>query len=84
MFRNIHYPDQLINDGIGGAVIIKFIINAESKVEDAEVFKSAHYLLDEAALKLINNSVGWQPALQNGRKVKSYKKQPIAFQIQSR
>jgi TonB family protein len=84
MFKNMHYPDQLINDGIGGTVIIQFVITAEGKVEDTEVFKSSHYLLDESALKLVNNSVGWQPASQNGRKVKSYKKQPIVFQIQTR
>jgi TonB family protein len=84
MFKNIQYPDQLINDPVNGIVIIQFVISAEGKVEDVEIFKSLHYLLDAVAFKLIKNSTGWEPALQNGRKVKSYKKQPIQFLVLNR
>jgi len=37
--------------------------------------------LREEAARVIRNSGDWIPAIQNGRKVKSYKKQPVIFKL---
>jgi protein TonB len=41
-------------------------------------------ILQEAALKAMKQSPNWIPATQNGRKVRSYKKQPIVFKLQAK
>ena len=40
-------------------------------------------ILQEAALKAMKQSPNWIPATQNGRKVRSYKKQPIVFKLEA-
>jgi len=37
--------------------------------------------LREEAIRVIKKSGQWTPAVQNGRYVKSYKRQPVIFRI---
>ena len=39
--------------------------------------------LREAAVRVIKKSGKWNPAVQNGRKVKSYKSQPMNFKLEA-
>jgi periplasmic protein TonB len=83
LFKNFRYPDRAINNNIQGTVIVKFIVSKEGKVEDAAIEKSVEYSLDKETLRIINGSSdNWVSAVQNGRNVKSYKRQPIVFKLQ--
>jgi len=35
--------------------------------------------MEEEAIKVIRKGPDWVPAIQNGRQVKAYRKQPITF-----
>ncbi|MBC7873898.1 MAG: energy transducer TonB, partial [Ferruginibacter sp.] len=39
------------------------------------------YGMEEEAIKVIKKGPKWEPAVQNGRQVKAYRKQPITFQV---
>jgi len=81
--KNFRYPDRAVENEIQGTVIIQFVVNKEGKIEDAHVEKSVEYSLDNEALRIIRKSNGnWIPALQNGKNVKSYKRQPFEFKLQ--
>jgi protein TonB len=81
--KNFHYPDRAINNEIQGTIIIQFVISKEGKIENAIVEKSVEYSLDKESLRIINKSNGeWIAAVQNGRNVKSYKRQPFVFKLQ--
>jgi periplasmic protein TonB len=82
LIKNLRYPDRAVSNYVQGNVIIQFIVNKDGKIENSEVIKSVEYSLDKEALRMIKNSPDWIPAVQNGRKVKSYKKQPINFRLQ--
>jgi len=56
-------------------------VDKDGSVINAEVIQSVHPLIDDEALRLIKNSPRWRPAIQDGKKVKSYKKQPVVFQL---
>ncbi|TAH01920.1 MAG: TonB family protein, partial [Sphingobacteriales bacterium] len=58
---------------------IQFIVDKEGNIEDIEMVKSVEFTIDEEAMRLIRQSPQWAPAVQNGKKVKSYKIQPITF-----
>jgi protein TonB len=75
-----NYPAKAVDDGIQGRVVIQFIVDQEGNVSDVKAI-SGPVELREAAIKVIRESGTWIPAIQNGRKVKSYKQQPITFQI---
>ncbi|MGB5008439.1 MAG: energy transducer TonB, partial [Ferruginibacter sp.] len=63
-------------------VTIKFIVHTDGTVSDITTenyqgTKTANHCID-----VIKNAPKWQPAVQNGRKVNAYKKQPITFVIE--
>jgi protein TonB len=80
--KNLHYPDDAVNNEIQGDVVVQFIVDKEGNVSDVEAVSGPNELRDEA-VRVIKKSGKWTPAVQNGRQVKSYKKQPIKFRLES-
>lgn len=81
LMKNMKYPEAAVSKQIQGTVIIYFKINAEGIVKDEFLVKSVEFNLDDEAIRLIKQSPKWKPAIQKGRKVESYKLQPIEFRI---
>jgi len=73
------FPKEYFDGKIYGQVIVQFIVDETGRVNNAEVIGSLHPDLDKIALLAVKQSPKWIPALQNGRYVKSYKKQPVKF-----
>jgi protein TonB len=63
----------------GGNVIVQFVVNKEGKCVDVNLHKSVEFVLDEEAIRIIEQSPLWEPAEQDGQKVKAYRRQPITF-----
>jgi TonB family protein len=82
--RNMRYPDDAVRNRIQGVVIVGFVVDKQGHVaaNRAYVHKSVEYSLDQEALRIIFSSPSWYPAIQNGKIVSSYKKQPIVFRFQ--
>jgi protein TonB len=78
--RNLHYPQDAVDNEIQGTVVVQFIVDKEGNVSDVEAVSGPPELKAEA-VRVIKKSGKWTPAIQNGRKVKSYKKQPTGFRI---
>jgi len=80
--RNFRYPDEGLANEIQGTVIVQFIVDKEGNVSDVQAISGPeHGGLREEAMRVIRKSGVWIPAIQNGRKVKSFKKQPVIFKI---
>jgi protein TonB len=75
-----NYPQDAIDNEIEGKVEIQFIVDSFGVVSNVEAVAGPKELWD-AAIKVIKKSGRWDPALQNGRHVKSYKRQPIVFKL---
>jgi periplasmic protein TonB len=80
--RNLRYPQEAIDNEVQGAVVVQFIVDKEGNVSDVEAISGPQELRPEA-VRVIKKSGKWTPAVQNGRQVKSYKKQPIVFRLES-
>ncbi|HEV3251109.1 MAG TPA: TonB family protein [Puia sp.] len=80
--KNLHYPDEAVNNEIQGDVVVQFIVDKEGLVSEVEAVSGPNELRDEA-VRVIKKSGKWTPAVQNGRQVKSYKKQPIKFRLEA-
>jgi periplasmic protein TonB len=63
----------------GGNVIVNFVVDKEGKVTDVHLSRSVEFILDEEALRVIDNSPLWYPAIQRGKAVNAYRRQPITF-----
>jgi len=76
------YPPKAVRKKVEGTVVVQFIVGKDGSLSDIQAI-SGPELLWEAAEKVIKESPNWKPALQNGKKVKSYKKQPITFRLRA-
>jgi periplasmic protein TonB len=80
--KNLRYPQEAIDDEVMGEVNVAFIVKADGSVEDPFIWKSADYYLDKESLRIIIKSQQWVPAQQFGKKVKSYKIQPVVYRLE--
>jgi protein TonB len=80
--RNLRYPQEAIDNEVQGAVVVQFIVDKEGNVSEVEAISGPQELRSEA-VRVIKKSGKWTPAVQNGRQVKSYKKQPIVFRLEA-
>ena len=75
-----NYPSEALEKEIQGTVVIRFIVDTEGNVSEIAAERGPEELR-AAAVQAIRKSGKWVPAQQNGRKVKSYKLQPITFRL---
>lgn len=62
-------------------VIIKFIVKPDGSLTDIKAETNIGYGMEREALRIIKNSPKWIPAVQYGRKVNAYRRQPVTFQL---
>jgi TonB family protein len=78
--ENLRYPKDAIKQEIEGTVPVKFIVDEYGLVNTIEAVGGPLELQPEA-IRVIKKSARWMPANQNGHHVKSYKTQPITFNL---
>jgi protein TonB len=84
LISNTRYPKQAQKDNIQGTVRVSFTVSEKGDVEDIQISKSLHPLLDAEALRIIKKMPRWEPAVMGGRYIKSYKIQPIGFRLEDK
>ncbi|HEX7757484.1 MAG TPA: M56 family metallopeptidase, partial [Niabella sp.] len=62
--------------------VVQFVVDESGNVSNISVVKDPGFGMGNEAIRVIRNSGKWQPATVNGQPVKTYRKQPITFQIQ--
>jgi outer membrane biosynthesis protein TonB len=81
--KNMRFPEDSIDEEMQFSVVVKFVVDEEGNVSDAEAISGSKALGAEA-VRVIKQSGKWIPAKQlgNGRFVKSFKKQPIIIHVE--
>ncbi len=64
------------------SVVIRFVVDTEGNVSDIKALTAHGYGLEEEAIRVLRKASKWEPAIQNGVKVKAYRKQVIIFQVE--
>ena len=62
-------------------VIVKFVIKADGTLTAIKAENEVSIALKNEAIRLILESPTWIPAMQNGKKVNIYHRQPISIEI---
>jgi protein TonB len=76
--KNFRLSEEALANGIQGTVTVQFIVDKEGNVSDVVAIGGPEEYKQEA-VRVIKKSGQWDPAIQNGRHVSSYKKQPIVI-----
>lgn len=63
-------------------VIVKFIVSKDGSISDVQPETKHGYGMEDEAVKIIKRGPKWTPALQNGRNVNAYRRQPITFVVE--
>lgn len=63
-------------------VIIQFVVDKEGNVSDIKPLTGIGFGMEQEAMRVIRKSGKWTAAIQNGREVKAYRKQPITFKVE--
>jgi protein TonB len=63
------------------SVVVQFIVDKEGKISDVKALTGHGHGMEEEAMRVIKKGPDWIPAVQNGRNVKAYRKQPITFVV---
>ena len=73
------YPVDAKEKNIQGRVTLQFTIEADGRVTNVKVLKSAHPSLDQEAVRVVSSSPKWNPGMQNGKPVKVTYTFPVIF-----
>ena len=63
-------------------VIVRFIVAKDGSVSDVVAETDHGYGMEKESVRAIKKSGKWTPAIQNGRNVTAYKRQPITWVVQ--
>jgi len=63
-------------------VIIKFIVDKDGTVRDVVAETKLGYRMEAEVIKVISKSPKWIPAVQNGKQVNAYRRQPLTFVVE--
>lgn len=78
--KNLKWPKDS-PEGAQGIVIISFFVEKDGNLTTIKVAKSMGTAFDEEALRVINLSPKWIPAMKNNKFIKSKYTVPIRFYI---
>jgi periplasmic protein TonB len=67
--HHVNYPDAAREAKIKGVVLLRFIIEADGRVINAEISRGLGYGCDEEALRIVNKFPKWKPGRQSGKNI---------------
>ena len=81
--RNLNAGVATDNNAPAGrySVVVQFVVDVEGNVSDIKTLTTHGYGLEAEAVRALKKATKWEPAIQNGRKVKAYRKQVITFDV---
>ncbi len=79
--RNIRYPQQALEYGFQGQVIVQFVVNKDGHITNPMILKDVKGGCGEEALRIINLMPNWNAGEQSGRKVSVFVRVPIKFRF---
>ncbi len=62
-------------------VVVLFIVDKSGKISNVKAETNHGYGMEKEVVRVIKKGPNWTPALQNGKIVKAYRRQPITFVV---
>lgn len=81
IFNGLRVPDHLIARNKDGKVTVSFVVNTDGTLSDIQIVKGLDKQLEQQIIKLLQNAPAWEPAIQNGRRVRTRMQLPITITI---
>jgi protein TonB len=84
LLRNLNAEIPIDNGAPPGryTAIIQFVVDLDGTVSDVKALTSHGYGIEEEAVRVLRKAAKWEPGIQDGYAVKSYRRQPITFVVE--
>jgi periplasmic protein TonB len=79
--KNYNFSQRTLKNKISGSATIDFVIDTTGSVILPRIAKSVEITMDKEVIRVISNSPKWIPAIQDGKKVRAYRRQPFSASI---
>lgn len=80
--QNYDYPQEAIEAGVTGKLLVSFIVEKDGSLTDMKVTEDLGYGTGEAAVRVLKEGSKWSPGIQNGRSVRVAYTLPIRLNLQ--
>lgn len=83
--RNLN-PNAPVDNGAPEGtytVYVQFVVSKDGSISDVKALTNHGYGMEKEAVRVIQKGPAWVAAIQNGRSVNAYRKQPITFRVTS-
>ncbi|QEC51544.1 TonB family protein [Anseongella ginsenosidimutans] len=80
---HVRFPQEALKKKASGVVIVRYVIDRDGLVKDAEVIKGVAPALDAEAIRVIQKMERWVPGQLNGQLVRVSFSQPFNFNLPS-
>lgn len=80
--NNLEYPQDLVDMGIKGIVVVMYVVDEQGKVKNPTIKQSSNPILNQYALDVVSKIPDYTPGMQNGKAASVYMSIPIEFKIQ--
>jgi len=79
--NNIKYPKKAKKKDIQGQVYVSFVVEKDGSINEIAIKKGVHELLDQEAMRIVQNMPAWSPGNQNGKPIRVQFVLPIIFKL---
>lgn len=62
-------------------IYIQFVVDLDGKVSAIKPLTKHGYGMEAEVMRILRKSPPWVPAIQHGKNVRAYRKQPVTFQV---
>ncbi|TAE51377.1 MAG: TonB family protein [Bacteroidetes bacterium] len=77
--QNLTYPEEALERGIQGKVLVRFVVQPDGSMTNVQVVKGLGAGTDEEAIRVVRSMGKWTPGTHEGRTVPVYKSIMISF-----
>ena len=85
IYQNVKYPETARKEGIEGTIVIRFLVEKDGTINDAEIVRNVGGGTGEEALRVVNlmrdMDTKWIPGQQDGKKVNVNFNLPVKFKL---
>ena len=79
--ENLRYPAEAKANKVEGKVFLSFVVEKDGSLMDIKVDRKLGQGTDEEAVRVLKESVKWNPGIQNGNAVRVKYNIPISFNL---
>jgi TonB family protein len=82
LFANVKFPKDAAEKGFEGLVVVKFVVEKDGSIHDADILKGVEGGCGEEVLRVVYTMPKWIPGKKDGKSVRTEFKLPVRFALE--